>query len=523
MGRKTILKETLPLYMGVVLPVMLILSQPAWAGSLMDYIRNYDLNDYALGVSVSVAQSPYAGSSNGTYAYPYLTSFRHPAFTDDWLLLTDGDVGARWVSNTGWVLGAVGRVNTLGLGDADLAFVRGLSERQWTLEAGPIVGWRRWPVHIDFKAYTELLGRRGGYPAQLSFSFPQEHDSGYVVPSLDLRYQSDDYNDYYFGVTPAEAIPGRPAYDPAASLGWRLRLRFGHRVAEKWLLAATLGWEKLGEDVADSPLVGRSGLWSVNVGVAYDVDLFQSRDHSGHPLQEDPFELRIGAFYDNVDTTLTRNPEGGGAGTRLDAESALGTAESSTLLQLDAYYRIGAYHKMHVGHFSFGRRSTATLAQDVEFGDLVLPAGTEVAVRADLSTLLFTYSYSLMRDAQKELGLTFGVHNSVSTVALRADSVGADATHVRSTLPVIGAHASVSLGSKMRLGARIQLFRMDADRYEGSLNFATLDLSRRFGDHFSAGVGYNYYGLNLTSSSNDLRGSLEVRHHGPVIYFATGF
>ena len=102
-------------------------------------------------------------------------------------------------------------------------------------------------------------------------------------------------------------------------------------------------------------------------------------------------------------------------------------------------------------------------------------------------------------------------------------SLWADATRVRSTLPVIGVHGSVSLGSTMRLGARIQLFRMDADRFEGSLNFATLDLSRRFGEHVSAGIGYNYYGLKLTSSSDDLRGSLQVRHHGPVIYFAAGF
>jgi len=64
---------------------------------------------------------------------------------------------------------------------------------------------------------------------------------------------------------------------------------------------------------------------------------------------------------------------------------------------------------------------------------------------------------------------------------------------------------------------------MDVDRYEGSLNFATLELSRRFGEHVSAGVGYNYYGLKLTSSNDDLRGALRVRHHGPIVYVAAGF
>ena len=31
----------------------------AIAGKWMDYIRNYDLNDYAFGVSVSAGQNPY--------------------------------------------------------------------------------------------------------------------------------------------------------------------------------------------------------------------------------------------------------------------------------------------------------------------------------------------------------------------------------------------------------------------------------------------------------------------------------
>ena len=66
---------------------VLLASGSANAGPLLDYIRNYDLNDYALGVSLSVSQHPYAGASNSTIAYPYLTSFTHSAFTDDWLLI----------------------------------------------------------------------------------------------------------------------------------------------------------------------------------------------------------------------------------------------------------------------------------------------------------------------------------------------------------------------------------------------------------------------------------------------------
>lgn len=497
------------------------LAAQARAGGLTDYIRSYDLNDYALGVALSVSESPYSGASTSVYPYPYLTSFRHPAFTDDWLLVADGNVGARWVSDSGWVLGGLGRINTLGLGDADRSFVQGLDERGWTLEAGPLIGWRRWPVHLELRAYKELLGWRDGFPAQFEISLPREHEYGYVVPSFDLRYQSKDYNQHYFGVTPEESRPGRPVYTPGASLAWRLRLRYGHRVAEKWLLTTTVAWERLGDEVADSPLVDRHAMWSASLGLAYDADIFQPRDHPGDPLRARSLELRLGAFRDGVDTKIEKGPSDGGVGKQTDVKRVLGAPESSTLMQFDAFYRVGSHHRLHAGHFHLGRHSTATLDDDVNIGDLVLPAGTEVAVRTDFRTVQLTYSYSLIRDAQKELAFSIGAHGSVSTIALRAGSEGDEVTDVKSVLPVFGAHASVALGRTMELAARIQVFRLDADRYEGSLNFATLDLRKRFGERFSAGLGYNFYGVKLTSSKDDLRGTLLVRHQGPVVYFAT--
>jgi hypothetical protein len=88
---------------------------------------------------------------------------------------------------------------------------------------------------------------------------------------------------------------------------------------------------------------------------------------------------------------------------------------------------------------------------------------------------------------------------------------------------VIGLQGAVFLGEKTTLSARIHLFRTDFDQHEGSLNFAALDLERRFGDNFSVGLGYNFYGLKLTSSDDGLNGNLEIRHHGPVLFMSLGF
>ncbi len=117
-----------------------------------------------------------------------------------------------------------------------------------------------------------------------------------------------------------------------------------------------------------------------------------------------------------------------------------------------------------------------------------------------------------------------GVHFSKFDAVLSSETTGQrESASKESPLPVIGVHGSVAIGRQAELGARIRLFRLHFDRYEGSLNYATLELQRRFGEKFSVGVAYNYYALNLDSAANSLSGTLEVRHRGPALFASVGF
>jgi hypothetical protein len=129
-----------------------------------------------------------------------------------------------------------------------------------------------------------------------------------------------------------------------------------------------------------------------------------------------------------------------------------------------------------------------------------------------------------MNDAQKELGIMGGLHYSKISTRITAVGLGqTESTNAATPQPVIGLHGSLSLGQKSSLHARIQIFRMDFDRYEGSLNYATLDWRRHLGDVLRVGLAYNYYALNLDSRDSDVRGSMRVRHHGPELFVSAGF
>ena len=158
------------------------------------------------------------------------------------------------------------------------------------------------------------------------------------------------------------------------------------------------------------------------------------------------------------------------------------------------------------------------------FGDELFAAGTTINSSAETKILRIGYAYSLINDAQKELGFMAGVHYSRLTTEIFAPATGQrDATDATVPLPVIGAYGSIAIGRLASLGARLQVFRMDFDRYKGLLNYLSLDLQRRFGKSFSVGLAYNYYAMNLDSRDNDLMGAIQVRHHGPVLFLSVAF
>jgi len=176
---------------------------------------------------MTAQQRPYLDTKNSNFAYPYLTSFTHPAFTDDWLLLTDGELGVRKVTKSGFTFGGLGRIKTLGFGSDQSDELAGMDPPQWTIEVAPFVSYRGWPVHVSLKAFWEISGRHSGWTNELRASLPGEYSWGYIVPGVELRYYDNAYMDYYYGVTAREVESARPEYDPGSTMSVAALLRVG--------------------------------------------------------------------------------------------------------------------------------------------------------------------------------------------------------------------------------------------------------------------------------------------------------
>ena len=504
--------------------VSLAASLPSSAQEFLESARRTDLNDYAFGISLSANENPFVGASTSIFSYPYLTALEHPAFNKDRFLIRDGDIGIRYVTDNEWELAWAARIQTLGLGGGDNDEIEGLLDRRWSIESGPMIGWRQLPVHVGLKHYWELLDRHNGTTTELAFSLPREYDWGYIVPSVELHYLDADYADYYYGVRPEEASASRPEYAPGSALNPYAAVHIGYRLGRRWMLTGKVGLTVLDSAVSESPIVDKDRRWSTSIGLAYNADMFRPREYDSAIGFPRSLEFRLGVFSNAIDSTVQRFGEDGRPGDEVDIESVLGTPDTDTTLQADVIMRFMFYQRLEAGYFELGRNSRTVLDRDIVFGGETFLAGTEVMTTQDSDTLQLVYGYSILRDAQKEFGLSAGLHYTRTEIVLFSPGT---AQRVRLEtevpLPTVGAFASVTLANHWSVQGEVRAFALEFDRYEGSMGFFAVRLEKDLGRHFSAGIGFNYYTTRIESREVANRGVYEATRYGPVAYMGMRF
>jgi hypothetical protein len=192
----------------------------------------------------------------------------------------------------------------------------------------------------------------------------------------------------------------------------------------------------------------------------------------------------------------------------------LGLKDKKTIGKLDFMYRFGGFHRLKYSYSVVKRSGTASIANDIVVGYKIFQAGTVVNSKNESETMRLSYGYSVLRDNQKELGITAGLHRTRLETSITSTITGElESNRADPILPTIGSFGSVVIGPRTRVDFEAQFFRLDYDRYEGALNYVRVELLRELG-HVGLGIGYSYYWLRLDSTNRDFMGAVEFRHRG---------
>ena len=104
-----------------------------------------------------------------------------------------------------------------------------------------------------------------------------------LIPSIGLVWQSSDFVDYYYGVTPEEALPGRPAFEGHAAVNLNSSLFAYYSLNSRIRLTGYVRVQRLDNEISDSPIVDKPrGIFGL-LGITYRFGKLPPRPQQRSP------------------------------------------------------------------------------------------------------------------------------------------------------------------------------------------------------------------------------------------------
>jgi outer membrane protein len=220
---------------------------------------------WSLGLGVISSPKPYRGAEATLMPIPLL-ELSYGRFYVQGIRL-----GYKLVDGDALDLDVRARYRFAGYSPDDSPYLAGMAERQGSVDGGLALEWRRGRFAVTGSAFADLLGRSSGAEVGVDASWTQPFAGRKLLltPSLGIEWQGAGLVDYYYGVRPNEAAPGRPAYEGEAMLTTRASLSLLWRASAHVAVLALLRADRLDSDVQDSPIVDRQRAVFGLAGVTY--------------------------------------------------------------------------------------------------------------------------------------------------------------------------------------------------------------------------------------------------------------
>jgi len=179
-------------------------------------------------------------------------------------------LGWKFIHSNGLEFAAVGEYLADGYDSSDSDYLRGMSDRDPSFGVGAHVIWNPEALGFKLTAVTDAADNSDGSQVRGEVFYKYRTGDWMLKPSAGFVWQSDNYNDYYYGVKNSEARPGRPAYSADDDFNYRLgAVAIYQEKTSPWMYAGGLRYDIFGGEIKDSPIVDEDNELSAFIGVAY--------------------------------------------------------------------------------------------------------------------------------------------------------------------------------------------------------------------------------------------------------------
>lgn len=186
--------------------------------------------------------------------------------------LPSTEIKLPWVSNEQLSFGVMIDLfgSESGYKASDAPILRGMAERDSGVWAGARMDWKTEVVDLSLKALRDVGGDSKGtsVEAEVSKTFFL-NERLMVSPKIGAVWLNDNTVDYYYGVRSGEATATRAAYKGTSTVNMKVGVNVGYMIAQNQMLMMDLSVTKLGDEIADSPIVVDDTLTSVGLGYMF--------------------------------------------------------------------------------------------------------------------------------------------------------------------------------------------------------------------------------------------------------------
>lgn len=220
---------------------------------------------WSLGLGVISSPRPYVDADNETQVIP-LVELSYKRF-----YIRGISTGFHLVDSDTFELDLEARVQFAGLEEDDSPFLEGMEDRDETVELGIVASRSFGQWELQGSVHADALGRSDGVSARVTLGWSKIFGRGKagIFPSVGLVWQNGDLIDYYAGVRPEEARPGRPAYTADSAINAEAGVRYFYRFTPRVSALVLIQGEHLAGEFEDSPIIEDSWGYFALAGLTY--------------------------------------------------------------------------------------------------------------------------------------------------------------------------------------------------------------------------------------------------------------
>ncbi|CAM2811266.1 MipA/OmpV family protein [Vibrio rarus] len=119
------------------------------------------------------------------------------------------------------------------------------------------------------KFQQDVTGAYKSFQTDLTYFHPMHLGTVDFVPYAGVHYYSQDFVNYYTGVSSSEATIGRPAYKADGAFAYKLGYTMLIPITEHLDITQATGYSYLDSNMSDSPLIDSQNQWATTIGVNY--------------------------------------------------------------------------------------------------------------------------------------------------------------------------------------------------------------------------------------------------------------